>query len=110
MTVQGRGGDNGAGNQYGVRIQGGGDIIGGTSGLLTVQGTGGASGGSFNHGVNVSGASSTITSNGADVSVTGTGGDGAGSSSNNHGVHVETAGQITAGAAARSPSWARAAT
>ena len=95
VTVQGKGGD-GANNQYGVRIQSGGDIIGGTSGLLTVRGTGGATSGGSNLGVWVLNAGSTITSGGANVSVTGTGG-GTGISTNNKGVQVQAAGQITAG-------------
>lgn len=96
VTVQGKGGNDVSGIQYGIQVQGGGAIIGGTGSLLTVKGTGGASTGHINLGVYVTGATSTIKSGGSNVSVNGTGG-GAGSSRNNVGVYLETAGQITAG-------------
>ena len=96
VTVKGTGGNDSAGSQIGVRVQAGGDIIGGTSGLLTVTGTGGASTGSSNYGVQVQGTGSTITSGGGSVSVTGTGG-GSGTSDANFGVFVFSAGQITTG-------------
>lgn len=95
VTVRGKGGNSG-GNQLGVRVQGGGDIIGGTSSLSMVQGTGGAASGDSNHGVHVTGTGSVITSGGGNVSVTGTAG-GAGISQINIGLLVDAAGQISAG-------------
>ena len=95
VTVQGRGSDNNSINaQFGVQVRGGGDIIGGTSGLLTVQGTGGTSAGGSSQGVNITGAGSTIASNGANVAVTGTGGAGTGAGST--GIEILSGGQITA--------------
>ena len=76
VTVEGRGGDDGAGSQIGVQVRGGGDIIGGTMGLLTVQGIGGASAGGTNFGVQVTDAGSTITSGGGNVRITGIEGGG----------------------------------
>ncbi|MCP4786264.1 MAG: hypothetical protein GY903_19940 [Fuerstiella sp.] len=101
VTVDGRGGDafgaTGYVYQYGVRVQAGGDIIGGTSGLLAVTGTGGDTlNGHGSGGVIVADSGSTITSSGSDVSVSGTGG-GRGFSSANIGVTVKTGGQITSG-------------
>lgn len=97
VTVKGKGGNSGA-NQHGLRVQAGGDILGGTTDLLTVIGRGGASSGNTNYGVLVTGAGSTITSNGSSVEVTGTGG-GTGISIINAGVLVESGGQISAGGA-----------
>ena len=98
VTVLGRGGNSAAGNQMGVLVTNGGDILGGTSGTLTVTGTGGASSGGGNLGVNVFGsATTTISSIGANVQVVGTGGTGG---STAIGVELgtgNTGGRITAG-------------
>ena len=96
ITVRGRGGNGGAGSQYGVRVMTGAEIGLGTSGPVTVQGTGGASAGSNNFGVLTTGAGAAITSGGGNVIVTGTGG-GSGASGNNVGVGVEANSAITAG-------------
>ena len=90
VTVQGKGGDDAAGSQYGVLVQG--DIIGGASGLLTVLGTGGASSRTDNTDVVV--GSSSITSSGGNVSVTGTEGGG----STGIAINVTTSGMITTAA------------
>lgn len=92
LTVKGKGGNSGT-NQSGVYISGG-DIVGGTTGLMTILGTGGASTSNANYGVNIATASSTILSGGGDIDITGTGGGGVGSQSN-IGVMVN-AGDITA--------------
>ena len=96
VTVLGKGGDDAAGYQSGVRISG--DIIGGTTGLVTVTGQGGSltGTGNANVGVLVSGSGGSITSAGGNVQVTGTGG-GAGSSTLNHGVDVSFGGLVSAG-------------
>ena len=65
VTVKGKGGNDSGGSQIGVQVRGGGDIIGGTSGLLTVEGNGGTPGGDTNYGIRVTGTGSTITSGGA---------------------------------------------
>ena len=110
ITLMGRGGDGAGGNQIGVRVSNGGDIlggfgevagngmigVGGSPGGVSVGGIGGASAGAGNFGVSVSDAGSSITSNGADVFVAGLGG-GAGSSASNIGVFVINGGVITAG-------------
>ncbi len=96
LTVQGKGGNDGSGSQYGVLVQAGGDIIGGMSALLSVLGIGGASNGNGNSGLFVTGAGSTIGSGGSNVSVSGTGG-GATTSASNFGIRVAGGGQITAG-------------
>ncbi len=96
VSVSGKGGNSGA-SQTGVRVLGGGDIIGGASGTVTVIGTGGASTSSSIYGVVVDGTGSTIDSGGANVSVTGTGGTlGA---DNDKGVLLTNLGFITAGGA-----------
>ncbi|NLF70850.1 MAG: hypothetical protein GX575_17605, partial [Candidatus Anammoximicrobium sp.] len=93
VTVQGTGGDDSGGSQYGVYVHNGGDIVGGTAGTNTVVGTGGSGTGSDNVGVHVRGA--TITSGGGDITVTGTGGGSGGASSDKVGVNVTDAGAIS---------------
>jgi hypothetical protein len=95
VSVTGKGGNDSGGNQRGVNIRNGGDIIGGTSGTTTVSGTGGPSG-NGNIGVGLSGSGSTIGSGGAHVQVTGQGGSGTGSISG-YGIHMDPSAQITAG-------------
>jgi len=94
VTVQGRGGNSGT-NQFGVLVQSGGKISGGTSGTSTIRGTGGASTSNWNYGVWVW-TNSLITSRGGDIEVHGQGG-GAGSGLENAGVVLSVASQIAAG-------------
>ncbi len=96
ITLRGRGGSDESGTQNGVRIQSGGDVIGGTLRPVTVEGTGGTTTGPENAGVAVAGAGSTLTSSGADVHVTGQGG-GSGALGGNYGVLVESGGLLSAG-------------
>ncbi|MEW6302149.1 MAG: choice-of-anchor D domain-containing protein [Verrucomicrobiota bacterium] len=70
VSVTGKGG--GGATAMGVRVQAGGDIIGGTSGTLTVTG-GGVASAAGNVGVLVTGSGSRITSIGSHVDVTGSG-------------------------------------
>lgn len=91
VTVMGRGGDDTAGSQFGVRVHSGTDIVGGTSGRVLVRGAGGPSSGPGNIGVQLTGSGSVITSVGADVEVTGIEGGGANSS----GLVIQTSGAIT---------------
>ena len=86
VSVTGTGGDGGD-SQFGVQVEHGGAIIGGTRGTTTVTGTGGRSRGE-NLGVRVSDRGSTIGSLGADVRVTGEG---------HGGLHVGEHARITAG-------------
>ncbi|MBL9114244.1 MAG: CHRD domain-containing protein [Verrucomicrobiaceae bacterium] len=74
MTVGGKGGDASGGYQYGLIVNNGAQIIGGTSGSVVVNGTGGDSTNFLNRGITVYGTNSKITSNGAAVSVNGRGG------------------------------------
>ncbi|MDA8745457.1 Ig-like domain-containing protein, partial [Rubripirellula amarantea] len=98
VTVAGRGGNSGNG-QHGVRVVNGGDIIGGTSGVVSVTGVGGFTLGSASYGVRLTGNSSTtITSHGAAVSVAGTGGGTL--NSVNHGVGIFSGATIYATGAA----------
>ncbi len=99
IDLSGRGGDDAMGEQFGVRLLNGSQVIGGSSNSLTITGTGGASTGSSNYGVRVIGAASLtsiITSTGGDVNVIGFGG-GSGSSIFNCGVAVQADGKISAG-------------
>ncbi len=98
INVRGRGGSDGSGSQYGVRLLTGAEVGSGTTGVVTVQGTGGASTGGNNYGVQVSGFNSQVTSGGGNVFVTGTGG-GTGSSTGNVGVSIEANGVVRAGSA-----------
>ncbi|MDG4549954.1 MAG: IPTL-CTERM sorting domain-containing protein [Candidatus Contendobacter sp.] len=101
LSVAGRGGD-GAGFQHGVQVREnssftvGGNLSGGTTGLLNVSGTGGASTGTSNNGVYVRDTKSQITSTGGPVTITGQGG-GTGASSQTTGVALTLGGQISAG-------------
>ena len=98
VLLQGAGGNNSGGDQYGVEIQGGGKVqtTGGT-GTVTLQGTGGASsGGGNNYGVFVTGSGSVVTSGGGNVQVTGTSA-GTGTGEENFGVLVGTSVTLTAG-------------
>ncbi|MEQ1920898.1 MAG: LamG-like jellyroll fold domain-containing protein [Pyrinomonadaceae bacterium] len=97
VTVAGKGGNSGFA-QYGVIVQGGGVVRGGTGpGVKTeVTGVGSSNGTGSAHGVFVNDFS-TITSNGGDVLVTGTGGA-TGSGAHHYGVIVfGTNGFITSG-------------
>jgi len=71
VSVSGRGGD-GVERQYGVTMDNGGRIVGGTSGTVRVDGSGGTSLGISNMGVRL--FDGEITSLGADVQVIGRGG------------------------------------
>jgi fibronectin type 3 domain-containing protein len=95
ITLAGRGGDDAAGNQHGVRVRSAGVIGGGTIGAVAVQGFGGASTNNGNYGVLVTGSGSQIMSSGGAVLVEGTGGSGSGN--DNHGVMVWISGEITSG-------------
>ena len=95
VTVEGRGGEDGGGSQYGILVSNGGSVRGGTSGTVTVSGTGGESVGNSNYGVFVIGTGAAITSIGGAVDVTGQGG-GSGASIQNHGVYLLYS-QISAG-------------
>lgn len=94
VSVLGRGGDSG-GSQIGIRVQGGGSILGGTAGTTTVTGTGGASATAGATGVNVFGSGSTINSGGADVTITGTGGSS--STAGGLGIDLYTSAHLSAG-------------
>ncbi len=94
-VVRGRGGDSEFGDQHGVRVTGGGRIVGGTNALLAVEGMGGLATGNGNNGVILDGMNATLTSHGGSVAVAGTGG-GVDSTTYNQGVRVLT-GEITAG-------------
>lgn len=96
LTVKGKAGQ-GNNVQNGVRVESGGDIIGGTTGTAIIEGYGSPSTSSGNYGVQVLNAGSTISSNGANVQVTGFG-SGAGASFGNSGVDVNNGGIISAGA------------
>jgi hypothetical protein len=91
LMIEGLGGDDATGSQFGVRVQSGALTQGSTT---TVIGTGGSGSGNSNYGVYVLNANSQITSSGGAVSVTGTGG-GSGSSGFNTGVWVDIGGVIT---------------
>ncbi len=57
VTLRGRGGDDAGGNQYGVHVRNGGQVIGGDSGDgVVIIGTGGDGTGNANHGVQLSGS------------------------------------------------------
>jgi mucin-19 len=93
LTVNGRGGD--FGTWYGVFVDAGGIITGGTAAVY-VTGTGGNSTSDSNFGVYVTGTNSSITSSGGNLSVTGTGG-GSGASGSDYGIFVGFNGMISAG-------------
>lgn len=100
VTVKGKGGNGGTGSQIGVRVAGGGDILGGTlagmTSRLLVEGRGGGSTGGNNHGVDIRDAGSVVGSAGSDVAISGFGG-GITNSSTNSGIIVQNGGAITAG-------------
>ncbi len=89
LVLKGKGGNDTSGNQHGVWIQQGSDVIGGLSGTTEVDGTGGNSSGSFNFGTYITGAISSLTSHGGNVLVSGTGG-GTGISTQNRGVYLSS--------------------
>lgn len=94
VSVYGRGGD-GVERQYGVCVDGGGSITGGSAGTTLVDGIGGASLGAANAGVrNFSG---TITSLGSAVRVVGLGGGALNAGPFQTGVLVSGTGIVTAG-------------
>jgi alpha-tubulin suppressor-like RCC1 family protein len=63
VLLNGRGGDDAAGDQFGIHVRDGGQVIGGTSGeAVVIVGTGGTSAGDGNHGVQVSGSEPYVTS------------------------------------------------
>lgn len=88
------GGSGSSSDNIGISVMSDGQIGAGGSGTVTVTGQGvtGVSG-SENHGVFLTGR---ITSSGGNVTVNGTGG-GSGASARNYGLHLTTAGSITAG-------------
>ncbi len=73
--MKGRGGNDAGGQQFGVEIDAGGKILGG-SGAVALSGTGGASPGSSNDGVLLTGNGTTISAGAGGVSITGTAGTG----------------------------------
>ena len=87
VMLEGRGGVGLSGKQHGIRVQNGGQVIGGSN-TVTVVGSGGNTTGDLNYGVLIWNSSSRITSSGGNVSVIGTGG-GAGTSVSNYGVFVD---------------------
>ncbi len=97
-TIKGRGGDDSGGNQHGILIQNGADLIGGTTSTgILVEGVGGGNTGNSNIGLYVLGVGSSISSNGGSVGVSGSGGGSNNlSSSRNDGVSVSE-GSITSG-------------
>ncbi len=96
VSVLGKGGDNSAGNQVGVRLVAGGLIRGGSTGNSTVvTGTGGISLGTANSGVQVAGG--TIQSVGGNIVITGVGGGTGVASSGNGGIGILSAGQVLGG-------------
>ena len=95
VSVTGKGGDMGMRN-VGVRLQNGGDIIGGTTGTMTVNGTGGPGSVIANEGVRLDGDGVSITSRGANVSVTGVG-NASGTAGFNFGVNVYSGALLSAG-------------
>jgi hypothetical protein len=98
ITIQGRGGASGT-SSYGVYVENGGSIIGGT-GTVTVTGTGGPVQSTGDDGVALASTSgsATITSTGGDVHVVGQGGGLAtAAGGSNYGVSVGPGGSITAG-------------
>ncbi|MCP1381124.1 choice-of-anchor D domain-containing protein, partial [Runella salmonicolor] len=96
LTVKGKSGNDSAINQYGVLVQNGGLISGGTSATATIQGSVGAASANANIGVYVTGTNARITSLGGNVSVVGLGGS-TGATSTCMGVSVTTNASITAG-------------
>jgi hypothetical protein len=96
ITLQGRGGNAAGGQQYGIQVRGGGDILGGT-GLVTLDGIGGNNASTDNYGVFVNGASATVVTSGGNIQVTGQGGGAAGSGQANFGVFVFQGASIAAG-------------
>jgi mucin-19 len=106
VTVKGKGGTVGD-FQYGVHLQQGGTIQGGTSGTVTVEGRGGLCQNQKNYGVYLLGANplmvsdppivSLITSLGANIIVDGYGGGGILVANENHGVYLSTRSKISAG-------------
>ncbi|MCA0232705.1 MAG: hypothetical protein LCH91_19720, partial [Bacteroidetes bacterium] len=96
LSVKGKSGNDASIPQYGVVVQNGGLISGGTSATATVEGSAGAASANGNIGVYVTGLNARIASLGGNVSVTGLGGS-AGASSTCRGVVVGINGTITAG-------------
>ena len=93
LTVRGKGGTSGVGQQFGVLVHNGGDIIGSSS-LTTVTGVGGNNSSGTNIGVYVLDAGSNITSISGNVLVNGTGG---GTGFRNYGTLLEAGGVISSG-------------
>lgn len=96
LTVKGKSGNDSVINQYGVLVQSGGLISGGTSATATIQGSVGAASANANIGVYVTETNTRITSLGGNVSVVGLGGS-TGATSTCMGVSVTTNASITAG-------------
>jgi len=96
LTIKGKSGNDSAFNQYGVVVQNGGLISGGTSGTATIEGSAGAGSANGNIGVYVAGTNARITSLGSHVAVTGLGGS-TGASSTCRGVVLGNNGTISAG-------------
>jgi len=96
LSLYGRGGNTGDDN-IGLKVTGGGQVIGGTSGISLITGLGGISTGSGNIGVEITGAGSMISSNGDNVVLAGEGGGTGATSGSNSGVFVSTGGTITSG-------------
>jgi len=96
VSLSGRGGNSG-GNNYGVSIDSGSQVIGGTAGFLVINGTGGGSGSSsLSVGVLVSGGTTLVSSLGGNVEITGTGGSSL-SADTSPGIFVSGAATITSG-------------
>ncbi|NBB22527.1 choice-of-anchor D domain-containing protein, partial [Runella sp. CRIBMP] len=96
LTVKGKSGNDSVINQFGILVQNGGLISGGTNATATIEGSAGAGSANGNIGVYVTGTNARITSLGGNVSVVGLGGS-TGASSTSRGVAVTTNGTITAG-------------
>lgn len=98
VSLTGLGGDIG-GNNYGVYLNGGAQVLGGTTGELTITGYGGAGSGPINAGIVVSDFGTLVSSLGGNVILSGSGGN-ALTSDGSSGVLVTGSSTITSGTGA----------
>ena len=98
VSLTGRGGDSG-GNNYGVQLNGGAQVIGGTTNELVITGYGGAGEWAINTGVLVSDLGTLVSSLGGDVILSGTGGTSLTTDSSS-GVMITGSSTITSGTGA----------
>jgi hypothetical protein len=99
VLLQGTGGNDASGAQYGVEIQAAGNVqTTGNGGTVTVVGAAGASPGNSNQGVLITGSGSAVVTAGGNVSITGIGGTSSGGAgTNDYGVSIATNSSVTAG-------------